>query len=142
MFNLVPINRTRRYYRPFSLDSFFDESFHTSPMRGEWNPAVEVAETENEILFTVDLPGLEQKDIEINIEDGILSFSGERSFESEESKEYVRRERFYGKFSRSFRLPKLADVEKISANLKNGVLTVTVPKKEEARPRQIEVKVN
>jgi HSP20 family protein len=144
MFSLVPINRARGSFGPFSIDRFFDEPFFRTfeKSASEWNPAVEVVEADNEIVFSVEVPGIDEKDLKINVEDGLLTFSGERTFDKQEGKDCVRRERWYGKFTRSFRLPRVADLSTISAELKNGVLKVTVPKKEEARPRQIEVRVS
>jgi HSP20 family protein len=145
MLNLVPFRSRSLRHDPFAIDRFFDEPFfrfvdESSPR--EWNPAVEIVETEDEILLTAELPGLEEKDIQINVEENLLSLTGERTLEKKEESDYVRSERWYGKFSRSFRLPDTADAENIRAELKKGVLTITVPKKEEAKPRQIEVKVN
>ncbi|MDA2934047.1 Hsp20/alpha crystallin family protein [Acidobacteria bacterium AH-259-D05] len=143
-------------YNPLSglgIESFMDHFFNDSLTRfvgymeddsrgGLWTPAADVTETENEIVFTTELPGFEKGDIDISINDGRLTITGERKyFEEKETKKH-RVERWYGKFYRSFLLPKSADHAKISANLKNGVLMVTVPKKEESKPRQIPVSVS
>jgi HSP20 family protein len=123
----------------------FDRFFENTDRRltnKTWSPSVDVSETETEILFTAELPGFEKDGIDISVNDGRLSISGERQFTEEKEAKHHRVERWYGKFYRSFLLPKSADAEKISANLKNGVLTVTLPKKEEAKPRQIPVSVN
>ena len=85
---------------------------------------------------------MKKDEIDISVNEGRLSISGERQFTEEKETKHHRVERWYGKCYRSFLLPKSADAEKISANLKNGVLTVTMPKKEEAKPRQIPVSVN
>lgn len=109
---------------------------------GTWSPPVDIEETRDALLFHVELPGFEREMIDINVENNRLTLSGERKFEEQpEGREYHRVERFYGKFFRTFQLPNTADVEGISANLKNGVLTVSVPKRADAKPRQIEVKV-
>jgi HSP20 family protein len=144
MLSLVPFRSKSLRHSPFAIDRFFDDPFFFGfdESRRDWNPAVEIVESDDEIMLTAELPGLEEKDIHINVEENLLSLTGERTFEKKEEGDYLRSERWYGKFSRSFRLPETADVEKISAKLKNGVLIVTVPKKEEAKPRQIEVKVN
>jgi HSP20 family protein len=92
--------------------------------------------------FSLEVPGLEKEDLKIGVENGHLTISGEKKVESEEGKEYFRRERFYGKFSRTFRLPDTVDTERIKANLTNGVLRISMPRKEEAKPKQIEVKVS
>jgi len=107
-----------------------------------WSPSVDVSETESEIIFTAEFPGFGKDEIDISVNEGRLSISGERQFTEKEKTKHHRVERWYGNFYRSFLLPKSADAEKISANLKNGVLTVTMPKKEEAKPRQIPVSVN
>lgn len=144
---LVPVRKNREGLLPSSIiDRFFEEPifkvFDDFPMseRG-WNPAVEVSETKNELTFSVELPGLEQKDVSINVERNVLSFSGERKTERTEGREYIRCERWYGKFYRSFQLPDTADTEKITAKLASGILTIVVPKKEEAKPKQITVSV-
>jgi HSP20 family protein len=144
MLNLVPFRSRSLRHSPFAIDRFFDDPFFRAfdETRREWSPAVEIFESDEEIRLTAELPGLAEEDIHINVEDNLLSLAGERNSEKREEGEYVRTERWYGKFSRSFRLPETADAEKISAELKDGVLTVTVPKKEEAKPKQIEIKVN
>ena len=144
MFNLVPFRYRSPRHDLFALDRFFDEPFFrvSDEPRRDWRPAVEIFESDEETVLTAELPGLEEGEVKINVEDNLLSLAGERSFEKKEDRDYLRSERWYGKFFRSFRLPETADVENIKAELKNGVLTIRVPKKEEAKPRQIEVKVN
>jgi len=123
------------------FDRFFEDT-NTGLMGRTGSPSVDVSETENEIVFTAEFPGFEKDEIDISVNDGRLTISGERPFTQEKETKHHRVERWYGNFNRSFLLPKSADPEKISANLKNGVLTVTMPKKEEAKPRQIPVSVN
>ena len=123
------------------FDGFFEDT-DTKLMGRTWSPSVDVSETESEIVFTAEFPGLEKDEIDISVNEGRLTISGERRFTEEKETKHHRVERWYGNFYRSFLLPKSADPEKISANLKNGVLTVTMPKKEEAKPRQIPVSVN
>ncbi len=124
-----------------TFDRFFEDT-DTRLTNRTWSPSVDVSETENEIIFTAEFPGFEKDEIDISVNEGRLIISGERQFTEEKETKHHRVERWYGKFCRSFLLPKSADAGKISANLKNGVLTVTMPKKEEAKPRQITVSVN
>ena len=124
-----------------TFDRFFEDTDRRLTNK-TWSPSVDVSETETEIIFTAEFPGFEKDQIDISVNEGRLSISGERPFTEEKDTKRHRVERWHGKFYRSFLLPKSADAEKISANLKNGVLTVTLPKKEEAKPRQIPVSVN
>jgi len=105
-----------------------------------WAPAVDIYETENNLVLKADLPDVDIKDIDVRVENQTLSLSGERKFEHEDKgKGYHRIERSYGRFTRSFAVPSTFDTENISAEFKNGVLTVSLPKKEAAKPRQIKV---
>ena len=108
-----------------------------------WTPAVDIRETENALIVKADLPEVDEKDIDIRIENGTLALKGERKFEKDETGKggYHRIERSYGTFARYFTLPETVDAEKVSAEFKNGVLTVTLPKKETAKPRTIKVAV-
>ena len=107
-----------------------------------WNPAVDILETETALVVKADLPDVEQKDIDIQVENGTLSLKGERKFEKTEEKGgYHRLERSYGSFARYFSLPDTVDVENVKAEYKNGTLTLTLPKKEAAKPRQIKVAI-
>ena len=124
-----------------AFDRFFEDT-DTRLTNRTWSPSVDVSETESEIIFTAEFPGFEKDEIDISVNEGRLIISGERQVTEEKETKHLRVERWYGKFNRSFLLPKSADPEKISANLKNGVLTVTMPKREEAKPRQIPVSVN
>ncbi len=128
-----------------TMDRLFDRFFEDTgtKLNGRTgSPSVDVSETENEIVFTAEFAGFEKDEIDISVNEGRLTISGERPFTEEKETKHHRVERWYGNFNRSFLLPKSADPETISANLKNGVLTVTMPKKEEAKPRQITVSVN
>ena len=109
-----------------------------------WTPAVDIRETENALIVKADLPEVDEKDIDIRIENGTLALKGERKFEKDETGKggYHRIERSYGTFARYFTLPETVDAEKVSAEFKNGVLTVTLPKKETAKPRTIKVAVH
>ena len=105
-----------------------------------WSPAVDIYESENELVLKADVPDVDLKDINVNVENQTLTVSGERKFEKEEgNKGYHRIERAYGSFSRSFAVPGVYDLEHIAASYKNGVLTVKLPKKEAAKPRQIKI---
>ena len=107
-----------------------------------WTPSVDIYETENELVLKADLPDVKLGDIEVRVENQVLTLKGERSFEGEQSsKGYHRIERSYGAFNRSFSVPSTADADKVSAAYQNGVLTVTLPKKEAAKPRQVKVEV-
>ena len=107
-----------------------------------WSPAVDIYETENELVLKADVPDVDPKDIDVRVENQTLTISGERKFEQENSsKGFHRIERSYGAFVRSFAVPNSFDTDKIDAGFKNGVLTVTLPKKETAKPRQVKVEV-
>ncbi len=108
-----------------------------------WSPAVDIYETQQEIVVKAELPDLKQEDIEVSVDNDRLSIRGERKFESEVKREnYHRIERSFGSFSRAFTLPPTVDQEKIQADYKNGVLTVKLPKREVAQAKQINVQVN
>jgi len=107
-----------------------------------WNPAVDILETENELIFKVDAAGVSLKDIDIQLENGTLTLKGERKFEKDDKvKGYHRIERSYGAFARSFTLPDTVNAEGVHADFAQGVLTVTLPKQERAKPRAIKVNV-
>jgi HSP20 family protein len=132
------------------LDSFFSNwsprqilpGFFEKNLEGNLVPSVDVEETETGYLVKTDLPGLTKEDININVEDGVMTISGEKKRETEKKdKHYSRYERSYGKFSRSFSLPNNVDSKKVEAKYHNGVLVVTLTKTEGSKPRGIEVKV-
>jgi HSP20 family protein len=107
-----------------------------------WSPAVDIYETENELVLKADLPDVELKDIDVRVENQTLTIAGARAFEKEDSgKGFHRIERNYGNFVRSFAVPNSFDTENINAEYKNGVLSVSLPKKEAAKPRQVKVEV-
>jgi HSP20 family protein len=107
-----------------------------------WSPSCDIYETDNEIVVKVELPEVKKENIKVSVENNLLSIRGERRFEEETKKEnYHRIERSYGDFVRSFRLPAFADPNKINAEYKDGVLRVTIAKREESKPKQVEVKV-
>ena len=104
-------------------------------------PAFEVKETNDSFVLRADIPGVEEKDLDIAVHNGVLTVSGSRQAEErKEGESYALYERQYGSFSRSFALPDMADGERVEAQLTNGVLTLTVAKKAEAKPRKIEIK--
>jgi HSP20 family protein len=106
----------------------------------DWTPAVDIKETDTAFVITADIPGVDPKDIEVNMENGVLTIRGERKEEKEEEREgYKRIERVRGTFYRRFSLPDTADADKISAKSKNGVLEITIPKQEKVQPRKIAV---
>jgi HSP20 family protein len=132
--------RWNPFWRDFgSLARSFDQV--ERDFSGTWYPAVEILDNESEIVVKAELPGLKKEDIDINVEDNVLTVRGERKREEEvKEKGYFRSERAYGSFSRSFTLPTTVAVDKINASYKDGVLSVTLPKAEEAKPRQIAIK--
>ena len=105
-----------------------------------WSPAVDIFETEGEIVVKAELPGMERKDIVLNLENNDLTVRGERRFAKETKDDnYHRIERSYGTFSRSFSIPATVDEEKIRADYRDGVLKIVLPKKEQAKPKQIRI---
>ena len=109
----------------------------------EWSPLVDITEDDKEYLIKADLPEVKKEDVKLTVQDDVMSISGERKYEKEEKgKKYHRIERAYGSFMRSFTLPEDADGSKISAEYKDGVLKVPLPKSEKAKPKSIEVKVS
>jgi HSP20 family protein len=115
-----------------------DEGFMTS----YWTPAVDIAEQENEYIVKMELPGVNKDDVKISLEANILTIKGEKKQEKEEKNKNLHRvERSYGSFQRSFTLPTTVKSDKIDAIFKDGVLSISLPKAEEAKPKQIEVKV-
>lgn len=108
-----------------------------------WSPLTDIVEEHDRYVFKTDLPGVDPKEVKINLVDGRLSISGERKMETEDkNKNYHRVERSYGKYYRSFTLPRSVQADKIDAEFKNGQLMVTVPKAEEAKPKEIQVKIS
>ena len=146
---------TIAHWEPFrglsTLNHQVNRLFNEAVLRGQgegsalttWSPAVDIYETENELVVKSDLPDVSEKDIDIRVENNLLTIRGERKFEKSVSEDsYLRVERSYGTFSRSFSLPNTVNAEAIHAEYKNGVLTVTIPKREESKPRQVKVSVS
>ena len=118
------------------------ERLFESPMTG-WAPALDVREDKDKFTVHVELPGLKREDLEVSLQEGALVITGERkSGKIEEGAEMHRQERFYGKFQRALTLPEPVAADKVKADYKDGVLTVMLPKTEEARPKKIDVSVN
>ncbi len=135
------------HFDPLANLRLFEDAF--SRMLNEpqsnrpWTPAVDIFETANDLVLRADLPDVELKDIDVRVENQTLTIAGQRKFEQQDSVQgYHRIERSYGNFVRSFAVPNTFDTEHIGASFKNGVLTVCLPKKEAAKPRQIKVEVS
>jgi len=126
-----------------SFDRFFDEAFGLQTFAGSaMAPAADVAETDAELQVTIDLPGHDPKNVKVEVEHDVLTIRAERHQErTDPGRSQLRRERSYGVYARSFVLPSTVDGSKAQARYQNGVLTVTLPKREEAKPKSIDVKV-
>jgi HSP20 family protein len=130
------------------LNRLFEETFGPLAFLEEpvsmaaWTPSCDIYETENEIVVKAEIPGVKKEDVKLSIQDNVLTISGERKFEQETKKEnYLRVERGYGSFTRSFTLPPSVDAKKIIAEFKDGLLEVKLPKLEEAKPKEVEIKI-
>jgi HSP20 family protein len=126
-----------RIFEPFARMTATDEDL----VSGAWVPPVDVAETQDKILVRAEVPGIKQDEIQIEFENGLLTLRGERAIEKTEGLTWHRVERTYGNFSRSFTLPRTVDPEKITASYRDGILEIEVPKREEAKPKQIRIAV-
>ena len=126
-----------RFFEPFARYATGDEDL----VSGAWVPPVDVAETQEKIIVRAEVPGMRQQDIQLEFENGLLTIRGERTIEKTEGTTWHRVERVYGNFSRSFTLPRTVDPEKIAASYREGVLEIEVPKREEAKPKQIRIEV-
>jgi len=140
-------------FEPFRTNSFqeqfnrlFSEAFDRSSEESSittWAPAIDIFETEHELVVKADLPDIKPEELDIRVENNILTIRGERKFEKQVNENnYLRVERAYGSFSRSFSLANTVNSDAIKAEYKDGVLTLTIPKREEAKPKQIKVNVN
>jgi HSP20 family protein len=140
-------------YNPFQTDfddvpglKLFQDSvsrLFSEPASRPWTPAVDIFETENELVMKADLPDVDPNAVEIQLENGTLMLKGERKFEQQKNgKGYHRIERSYGSFVRAFGLPDTVDPEKVKADYKAGVLTITLPKKEIAKPKSVKVEIS
>jgi HSP20 family protein len=127
-----------RLFRESYNDAGQDEALTTS----RFAPAVDVYEDEHQVTLKIEVPGIDEKDIDVRVENNTLTVQGERKIEKEEKEENYRRvERQYGSFTRTFTLPQTVDSEKVSANYDKGVLKITLPKRAEAKPKQIKVNI-
>lgn len=129
------------------LDSLFEMPLWSgfgrqSQLFSAWTPALDVYQNNDNVVAMIELAGMKKEDIEISLHDGMLTISGERKGETAQDDKAERSERFVGKFRRSITLPTRIDANKVSANYKDGILTVTLPKAEEAKPKQIQVNVD
>ena len=127
------------------INRLFNEAFDRASDEANlttWAPAVDIYETEHELVVKADIPEIKPEELDIRVENNILTIRGERKFEKKVSENnYLRVERSYGSFSRSFSLANTVNAEAIKADYKNGVLTLSIPKREEAKPKQIKVNV-
>lgn len=130
------------------MNRLFDSFFSGLPeqrrglLEGEWAPSIDIAETDEDIVVTAELPGVKQEEVDITIADGVLTLKGEKKEEKEvKEKNYHRIERTYGSFQRSISLPTGTEAGKAKATYKDGILRITIPKVEEAKPKQIKIDV-
>src|SRR5919202_5123530 len=126
------------------LDSLFEMPFWSnfgrqSQLFSGWSPAVDLYQNNDNVIARIELPGMRKEDIEISLQDGMLTIAGERKSETGDAEKAERTERYVGKFRRSIALPSQVDANKVTASYRDGILTVTLPKAEEAKPKQIQV---
>ena len=129
------------------MNRLFEDALHAWPTDSDgtsaWSPAADIYETDNDLVLQADLPGIDPKQIDVRVENNVLTIRGERGFEPKVERENFHRvERSYGGFQRVFDVPETVEIEGVKADYKNGVLTVVLPKKEVAKPKQIKVQVN
>jgi HSP20 family protein len=123
------------------FSSTFSRSGETELMRGAWSPNVDIFENKDQIVLEAELSGMKPEDVDISIENNVLTIHGERKFEKkDEGDNYHRIERSYGSFTRSFTLPPTVSSENVEATFENGILRLTLAKREEAKPKRIEIK--
>jgi len=124
------------------LDMAWNREFGEELKEGVWQPPVDIYEDEQSVVIKAEVPDVDQKDIEVRIENNTLTLRGERKHSSEIKKEnYYRVERYFGQFQRSFSLPQSINQDKVQATCERGILTITLPKREEVNPKQISVEV-
>jgi len=142
---LAPFREFERMRR--DMDCLWDSFLEGAPRkrgeeRGEWLPSLDVSETKNELVVKAEVPGMDAKDIDISLSDGMLTIKGEKKQEKEEKEgDYHLIERSYGAFTRSIQLPKEVQSDKINASYKDGILKIALPKSEEAKKKEIRIKV-
>jgi HSP20 family protein len=142
-FRFVPTTLERLFEEPMSIfRPMLPMEENYWPLKA-WTPPCDIYETEKELVIKFELPEVKKEDVEVKLEQNVLTLRGERKFEEKTDREnYHRVERRYGEFTRSFNVPLYVNAAKIDAEFRDGVLTVTLPKNEEARPKQISVKVH
>lgn len=142
-FRLFPSRMERMLEEPLAMfRPMLPMEENYGPMKA-WTPLCDIFETDKELVIKFELPEVKKEDVEVKLEQNVLRLRGERKLEEKTDREnYHRVERRYGEFMRTFNVPMYVDAAKIKAEFKDGVLTVTLPKNEEARPKQISVKVN
>ena len=132
-----------RFLNPLNTDFFGNSFFDFLPSKQNQFPKVDIAETENNFLITAELPGIDEKNVDVTLDDGILTIKGEKKTEIEDKQsEFYSRERSYGEFQRSFEVPSTIDQNKIDASFTNGVLTVKMPKTPEAKKEVKKIPIN
>lgn len=125
---------------PASMSGFLGKDWEKVMSTTTWNPSVDIFENDNNVVIKAELPGMNPKDIDVRLENNILMIKGERHFEKETKEEnYHRVEREYGTFSRSFSLPAAVKEDKVFAEYRDGILKITLPKREEAKPKAIKI---
>ena len=139
--------RPRRNDLASNIDGFFSNFFDTPAFWSDsgccYFPPVDIHETKDDLFLTFELPGMEKDEIKVGVESNILTVSGERKTHQEENgQDFIRSEIRHGSFSRSFTLPKTVDLDKISADYKNGLLEIRLAKVEEAKPKEVKVKIS
>lgn len=146
--DLMPWKPFRKEMEPFRRemerlwDRFFGETWLSRPFAEAWQPSADIIETETGIVVKADLPGLDASDIDVSISEDVLTIKGEKRKEEEKTGErYHSVERYYGSFQRSFRLPSSVQMDKAEATFEKGVLTISLPKTEEARKKEIKIQV-
>ena len=127
--------------RLFDFNRWPNSAREQGLLEGVWSPTIDVYDGKEELLVKADIPGMEKEDIEVVVEDKALVIKGEKKLEQSDEKGRVRTERFYGTFYRSISLPSEVDASKVGANYKNGVLEITLPKKEEYKPKKIKIDI-
>jgi HSP20 family protein len=138
--NWTPLNRLATLRDEF--DRLFDFSWPSrdTGLLGGWSPALDVYDHKDNLVVTLEVPGMKKEDIEISLHDGMLTVCGERKDQREQAEgQAFRSERYFGKFQRSLSLPTAVDANKVKASYKDGILTIYLPKAEEAKPKQITV---
>ena len=128
------------FSRLFNDNLLPDRQFDSDMNLGTWNPAVDIYEEKDRFVIKAELPGLDRKDIEVDLKDRVLTLTGERSYENEVNEDnYYRKERAFGKFHRAFTLPANLNADDIKAEFTDGLLTIHIPKPEEEKPKQITI---